>query len=80
MSREHVQRELRAIWMTVLDVPEINDTDDFFDLGGDSLIAARMTSLARRAEVPLRAGDLLKHSRFADLVTVVHGKMADAQR
>jgi mycobactin peptide synthetase MbtE len=80
MSREQVQRELRLIWMTVLDVPEINDTDDFFDLGGDSLVAARMTSLARKAEVPLGAGDLLKHSRFTDLVTVVHGKMADAPR
>lgn len=78
MSREHVQRELRSIWMTVLNVPEIADTDDFFDLGGDSLIAARMTSLARKAEVPLRAIDILKHPRFTDLVTVVHDTTADA--
>jgi len=80
MSREHVQRELRSIWMTVLDVPQIDDNDDFFDLGGDSVVAAVMTSLARKAEIPLRAGDLLTHSRFTDLVTVVHGKVADAHR
>ncbi|MBV8167735.1 MAG: AMP-binding protein, partial [Alphaproteobacteria bacterium] len=42
-----VMRELAAIWRSVLAVPEVRADDDFFDLGGHSLLLAR---LLRRIE------------------------------
>ena len=78
MHLEQTRRELTSIWMQVLDVSQVADADDFFDLGGDSLVAARMTSMAQRANVPLRAVDVLKNPRFGDLQAVVHRKVLDA--
>jgi acyl carrier protein len=48
---------LRAALAEVLDVEQVEDADDFFDLGGDSLRAARLLALVRErtgVEVPLR--------------------------
>ena len=72
MSPEQVRAQLQSIWQAVLgEAAGVDEDDDFFDLGGDSLTAARMTSLARRADLPLRTIDVLKHPRFGDLVMVV---------
>jgi amino acid adenylation domain-containing protein len=47
-------RELAHIWAEVLGVPEIGVHDDFFELGGDSLRAARIISrVTRDLKVPL---------------------------
>jgi len=78
MHLERTRQELATIWMQVLDVSQVADADDFFDLGGDSLAAARMTSMAQRVDVPLRAVDVLKNPRFGDLQSVVHRKVLDA--
>lgn len=78
MTEERTRHELQSIWIKVLNVPQVSDTDDFFDLGGDSLAAARMTSLAQSSDIPLRALDVLKNPCFADLVAAVHGKIVNA--
>src|SRR5260370_1228037 len=36
------EKELIAIWETVLNTKPVRATDDFFDLGGHSLLAARL--------------------------------------
>lgn len=43
-----LERSLMAIWCEVLHVREIGIHDDFFDLGGDSLLAVRMFQLAQK--------------------------------
>ncbi|MBY0561315.1 type I polyketide synthase [Hyphomicrobium sp.] len=40
--RDTVERELAAMWKEMLGVPHISITDDFFELGGQSLIAVRL--------------------------------------
>ncbi|MCO7199087.1 non-ribosomal peptide synthetase [Pseudoalteromonas sp. OANN1] len=37
-----VKEQLRQIWMNLLDVEQINDDDDFFRLGGHSMLAIKM--------------------------------------
>ncbi|MFJ5999368.1 amino acid adenylation domain-containing protein, partial [Streptomyces sp. NPDC092370] len=43
------ERTLAAIWADVLGVDTVGATDDFFDLGGDSILAARMLTRIREA-------------------------------
>ncbi|MFC4049816.1 non-ribosomal peptide synthetase [Actinomadura syzygii] len=49
--RDDLERELAAIWAEVLGVAEPNRDDDFFDLGGDSLVVAKLAATLR-ARVP----------------------------
>jgi hypothetical protein len=80
MHLEHIRHELTSIWSEILSVSHVADDDDFFDLGGDSLAAAKMTAMAKRANVPLRAVDVLRNPQFGDLLALVNGKVADDTR
>ena len=66
--RDAVEEKLCEIWSEVLDVDRIGIHDDFFDLGGHSLMATQLVSRIRitlQAEVPLR--ELFAHSTVAEL-------------
>ncbi len=56
--RSEVERQLSGIWRELLDVKEFGVTDNFFDLGGDSLLAMRVLARIRKAfqvEVSIRS-------------------------
>jgi amino acid adenylation domain-containing protein len=56
--RNEVERQLAAIWCELLDVKEFGVTDNFFDLGGDSLLAMQVLARIRRTfqvEVSIRS-------------------------
>ena len=44
----HVQEIIAESWRAVLDVPEVSDDDDFFELGGYSIAVTRISSYLRR--------------------------------
>lgn len=55
-------RRLATIWSDVLDVPAVGTGDGFFDLGGDSLLAAQIAGRVRETEAPdAEFDDLLRH-------------------
>lgn len=63
---------MAEIWAEVLEVDGVGSGDDFFHLGGHSLMATRVTSRIRDAfgvDLPVRA--LFEHSTLADLSAVV---------
>jgi acyl transferase domain-containing protein len=52
-----VQRKIAAVWQRVLAIEEIGINDDFFELGGNSLVATQVVTEMResfRVAVPLR--------------------------
>ena len=56
--RNDVERQMAAIWRELLDVKEFGVTDNFFDLGGNSLLAMQVLARIRRAfgvEVSVRS-------------------------
>jgi amino acid adenylation domain-containing protein/thioester reductase-like protein len=66
-----------ALWSALLDVPNVGATDRFFELGGTSLLAARMVLQVRevcRADFPLQT--LYESDELRHFVAVVR----DAQR
>ncbi|HEU4420930.1 MAG TPA: amino acid adenylation domain-containing protein [Pilimelia sp.] len=53
-----VERAVAAIWQEVLGVAEVGADDDFFDLGGHSLLGARLLARLRayfHTDVPIRS-------------------------
>ncbi|WP_414945171.1 non-ribosomal peptide synthase/polyketide synthase [Amycolatopsis sp. cmx-11-32] len=71
--RDHVaprtdrERLLTGIWAEVLGVERVGATDDFFELGGDSILSIQVVSRARRAGLELLPGDLFDHRTPAAL-------------
>lgn len=67
------EHRLAAIWRVVLGLAEVGIHDDFFQLGGDSLLAMRVVARLRdtfRIEMPLRA--LFDAPTVSQLTRVIH--------
>ncbi|MGC4815574.1 phosphopantetheine-binding protein [Micromonospora sp. DT228] len=63
--------EFEELWMEVLGVDTVDDDDDFFDLGGHSLSALRLSTLIRQElNLAVMFGHVLENPRLADLRTV----------
>ncbi|HWO24047.1 MAG TPA: amino acid adenylation domain-containing protein, partial [Kofleriaceae bacterium] len=70
--RTEIERVLCEIWREILSVPRVGIHDDFFALGGHSMLALRLIDRVRatfRAHVPLRA--LFAQPTVAGLAEVV---------
>ncbi|WP_150050248.1 non-ribosomal peptide synthetase [Methylomonas rhizoryzae] len=61
------ERDLAAIWQAVLGVERIGADDNFFEAGGDSIMAIRLVSRARQAGWQLSPKDLFLHQTVAQL-------------
>jgi amino acid adenylation domain-containing protein len=69
-----IEQRLAELWAGLLGVTQVGRRDNFFDLGGHSLIAVQLVSRVRRAfEVELSLGDLFSHPVFADMAGLVVG-------
>ena len=69
--RNERERALAAIWQDVLHVERVGIRDNFFDLGGDSILSLQIVSRARQVlgeGVEIRLRDLLQYQTIAGLL------------
>ncbi|MDI3419577.1 non-ribosomal peptide synthetase [Streptomyces luteolus] len=52
---DELERRIAALWQQLLKAPQVGREDDFFELGGDSLLVARLVGRLRESE-PAAAG------------------------
>jgi amino acid adenylation domain-containing protein/non-ribosomal peptide synthase protein (TIGR01720 family) len=62
---------LRVVFAQVLGVPEVGADAGFFDLGGDSILAIQLVSLARKAGLTLSPADVFARQTVRELAGVV---------
>lgn len=68
------ERQLAAIWCEVLGVPAVMRGDDFFDLGGHSLLIARLLRrLKADMDVRLPMAALFRAPRLAEMAALIDG-------
>ena len=65
--RNDLERLLAELWCEVLELDEVGRDDSFFDLGGDSLQAMRVSARARERGVRLGAEDLFENDVLSEL-------------
>lgn len=71
---DQLERDLIELWQDLLGVPEVTVTDDFFDLGGYSLLAAQMlVRLEERYGHQVQMSALLDGTTVADLARAIRG-------
>ncbi|MGW7819955.1 non-ribosomal peptide synthase/polyketide synthase [Streptomyces puniciscabiei] len=65
--RPGAEERLAAIWADVLGVERVGAQDNFFALGGDSILSIQIVSRARRAGLALTTKDVFRHQTVAEL-------------
>jgi amino acid adenylation domain-containing protein len=71
-ERDQTRAQIAAIWQNLLGVRSVGPRDDFFELGGDSLVGIQLTAALRRTfgvDLPLRA--IFEVPRLADMAARV---------
>ncbi|WP_436498500.1 non-ribosomal peptide synthase/polyketide synthase [Actinokineospora sp. HUAS TT18] len=77
--RPGVEAELAAIWADVLGVERVGSRDNFFALGGDSIMSMQVVSQARRAGLRLTSKDIFLRQTVAGLAVGVDHRVAKAE-
>jgi amino acid adenylation domain-containing protein len=74
-ARDEIERYLVEVWQELLGVDAVGVRDDFFALGGNSMLAFRLRRrITRDLGVPVDVHDLLGVTVLADLAEVVRAK------
>ncbi|KAL4798424.1 hypothetical protein BDV19DRAFT_386311 [Aspergillus venezuelensis] len=74
------EKGLQAVWAKVLrlDPAQINANDDFFRLGGDSILAMQATTQCIARGIPVTGADLFQHRTISRLAEVISGAESDS--
>ncbi|KAL4948584.1 hypothetical protein BDW69DRAFT_189128 [Aspergillus filifer] len=74
------EKGLQAVWAKVLrlDPAQINANDDFFRLGGDSILAMQATTQCIARGIPVTGADLFQHRTISRLAEVMSGAESDS--
>ncbi|WP_410631241.1 amino acid adenylation domain-containing protein [Amycolatopsis sp. cmx-4-83] len=75
-----VESALADVWCAVLGRRNVGAEDDFFDLGGDSLLAIRMVARAQAAGVRVTVADLMRERTVRALAALGPADVAVAVR
>ncbi|MEY4544399.1 MAG: pyoverdine synthetase [Pseudomonadota bacterium] len=65
-----IEKLLTRVWQDVLGVPRVGITDNFFDLGGDSVVSLQMVSRARQVGLAITPRDVFQHHTVQALARV----------
>jgi amino acid adenylation domain-containing protein/non-ribosomal peptide synthase protein (TIGR01720 family) len=70
--RTPVEQTLAEIWAAVLGLEQVGVEDNFFNLGGDSIISIQIASRARRAGLNILPKQLFQAQTIAELAALAH--------
>jgi len=62
---------LRKLWGSVLEKQSVADNDNFFEIGGDSILALQLIAGARKEQIRLRPQDVFKHQTLQALAQFI---------
>jgi len=71
--RTAIEHELASIWADVLHVKCVGINDNFFDLGGDSILGTLILARAARAGLKISPTQLFEYQTIAELATIASG-------
>ncbi|HYV13611.1 MAG TPA: SDR family NAD(P)-dependent oxidoreductase [Pyrinomonadaceae bacterium] len=69
--QNQIEQTLANIWSDLLGVERIGRDDNFFDLGGDSVVSIQIIVRAKQAGLQLTAKQVFEHQTIAGLASVV---------
>ncbi len=77
--RDETEEALCEVWQEVLKVEQVGIHDNFFSLGGDSILAIRVVSMLKSRGVKLDIKDIFQHQTVEQLAMQAGQASADEQ-
>jgi non-ribosomal peptide synthase protein (TIGR01720 family) len=74
-----VEKDLEEIWMDLLKTGSVGIHDNFFEMGGDSIITIQLVSRAKRKGYKLNPYDVFQFPTIAELAVAIQQKKAESQ-
>ncbi len=70
--KTQIEKDLADIWCELLHLDKVGTQDNFFHVGGDSLIATRMVSMIRQKyQIDIALLSIFEHTQIQDLASLV---------
>jgi amino acid adenylation domain-containing protein/non-ribosomal peptide synthase protein (TIGR01720 family) len=69
--RNRVEEILAGVWSQVLGVKQVGIHDDFFEMGGDSILSIQVVGKANQQGLRVTPKQIFQHPTIAELATVV---------
>ncbi|MBD3705701.1 hypothetical protein IE993_12120 [Klebsiella pneumoniae] len=66
-----MEKQVAALWQQLLSTGNVTRETDFFQQGGDSLLATRLTGQLHQAGYEAQLSDLFNHPRLADFAATL---------
>jgi len=66
-----IEQTLQDVWSRVLGIRQIGRDDNFFDLGGDSILSIQIAARGRQAGLNLKPSQIFLHQTIAELAAVM---------
>lgn len=70
-----IQLKIAAIWQAILRVENVATGDNFFSLGGDSIMTIQVASRAMQQGLPITSRDIFEHQTIAELAAEVESRL-----
>jgi acyl carrier protein len=81
LPRNRIGKDIAAIWAQVLNVDHVGMRDDFFDLGGDSLMVMQVCArIEQQFEIEFPLSMLFKFRTVVEILPYVEEKMGESGR
>lgn len=78
-SIDEIEMKLARIWGNVLELPEVDIYDNFYDMGGDSLLATKLAKEIKEEYPNIDISDIFTYPTVAQLSQYIKDKMGDAE-
>ena len=69
--RGEVEQAIAEVWQDVLGIDKVGIYDNFFDLGGDSIISLQVVGRLKNRDYLIRPKDIFEHQTIAELALMV---------
>ena len=78
-ATNEIEQQLVTIWENILDFSPIGIHENFFEIGGDSILSIQIVAKAREAGIILSANQLFEHQTIAELALFAQVEVKDTK-
>ena len=73
-ANTEMEQKLVEVWSNVLETPLVGIEDDFFELGGDSILALKIVAMCKQFDIDVTPKDMFRLRRIGAIAAAIHNR------